>query len=323
MRALGKIVRHHSELPEWFREANYLAADGFSDFDWYVNVRMRRHVWHLDGELRRAKDSLGGDFPATKERIDGLVNERSLQLQVIRNHLNGPIPTDTRLTELGPAFQGHNSITANDVFDPVTRMTVSDLYAAVQELPFITRNRFISYLKSGTSLETLVSESTEAASWMHLALIEIAGESREILAALCHAYGMLKIDLSIPDDLLEQSFRRFLENARSDEQAWALGVDQKIKLQYQNWVDYGVLPYIDLTTWAQNNDRTITAAYAVKAFEEFNVIRDPEFRYSAYTIDTTVKKYVHIVLSSQVSSRLLEGASKEIERRVQLQAGKS
>ena len=277
---------------------------------------MRQYVGFLDAEL--LDDDVSGiedkdELQAHEEFIAWIQGERAEQLELIRRHLNRPIPQETLLSELGPAFTGYGS---DKFFEPISRMTVVDLYKTMRELPKDVREKLFLFLESGTDLDLLAADSAEVASWMDLSLVELAGRSREYRAAYRHGFGTLIVDLSITDDLLEQSFKRFLKSARSKEQAWELGVDQDVKLRYQKWVDYGVLAYIDLTTWAADNDRTITSAYAVKAFEEFGVIRDPEYRFSAYTIDTTVKKYVNTVLSKQVASRLLEAASQEIERRV-------
>lgn len=317
---MGKKIKDFSELPAWFRETDYLAAHGLSDIDWYFHLWSRFQVIEWDAEIEKLKieqqspeDLKLGDW--IQETLDWYNQLRSEQLEIIRRQPASPIGSDVPLTELGPAFVEIGVEIRTRRIQPIVRMTLLDLYNTLRELPTNIQNDLLSHLKEDEPLMAHFEDSALYASYADLPITELLGRSHEVEAAYRTAYNMFRVDLSLPDDTLKKSFKEFLASARSDEQAYALYLDREIKVRYEKWVNYGVLPYIDLKIWAQENDRSITASFTVKVFEKYKSIQDPDHKYGAYTVDTTLKKYVDAALSIQTLRRLRGLASKEIERR--------
>lgn len=317
---MGKKITDFSELPAWFRETDYLAAHGFSNIDWYFHLESRSQVLDWEAEIeelevehhilegRRRRETIQGD-------IDFFDKLRSIQLEIIRRQPASPIGENIPLSRLGPAFSEIEVYIRTGRIRPIARMTLLDLYNTLHELPKNTRNDLLSRLEKSSFLGSHIEDSAVIARYAELSVTDLSDENQVYDAVNQAAYNIFRADLSLPNDVLERSFQEFLASARSEIQAYSLDLDRKIKPQYKNWVDYGVLPYMDLKIWAHEIDRSITAGFIAKAFEKYGSIVDPDCGYSAYTVDTTLKKYVDAAFSIQTRSRLRGLASKEIERR--------
>lgn len=318
---MGKKVTSHDELPDWFKEADYLAADNFSDFDWYFHLHSRdyiRWVW----ELVWGHDSCA-EYPddydpqeAWNNDTSGLVWGAKEQLRLIREFPASPIGPTIPLSKLGPAFEYYEIYAARRWTRPISRLTLFNLCNALWHLPGELKNKVIAEAQSSPGdLVDKISKSAFYASWGELAAIDQFGGTNRYEAIDNELNKLVRVDFSIPDDQLIEEFKRFLKTCRSEAEKEYMGLDQNIKIQTQKWIDYGVLPYWDLQLWAAENDRIITSSYAVKALDDHSAIRDPEYKFSAYTIDTTVKKYTYQALSDQSLTSFKAMASSEIESR--------
>lgn len=317
---MAKKITDFAELPQWFRDSNYLHAQRFTDIDWFFHLESRFHVMSWDYEIEDIVQELSSEQNPDNRRIneEDLAAFRSMrteQLEIIRQNPASPLEPHAALSQLGPAFDELGILIFNRHVRPISRITLYDLYYLLRELSPTIRKDLLDRLDRNRHFGVDAGKSALIASYVDMSINQLLGRSQEFHAVNRISYDLFRIDLTLPDDALRKSFDNVLRTARSDEQKYGLDLDQDIKVQFRNWVNKGVLPYIDLKTWAKDNDRAVTSGFLTKAFDEFQCIRDPDLKYSAYTIDTTVKKYVDAALSWQTRRRLQAAASKDIESR--------
>jgi hypothetical protein len=65
------------------------------------------------------------------------------------------------------------------------------------------------------------------------------------------------LDMNVPDAMLQEQFLSFLKEYRG-KQKIAKSKKNIQRISFATWIDYGVLPYIDLTTWSLHLGRPIS-----------------------------------------------------------------
>ena len=252
---MAKKITDFAELPQWFRDSKYLDAQEFTDIDWFFHLESRHQVMYWDHEIEEIVQELSREQNPDTRRIieEDLASFRSLrseQLAIIRQNPASPLEPDAALSQLGPAFFELGILIFNRHVRPISRITLYDLYYLLRELSPTIRKDLLDRLDRNRHFGGDAKKSALVASYVDLSINELLGRSQDFDAVNRISYDLFRIDLSLPDDALLNSFNDVLRAARSDEQEYWLDLDQDIKIQYKNWVQKGVLPYIDLKIWA-------------------------------------------------------------------------
>lgn len=61
----------------------------------------------------------------------------------------------------------------------------------------------------------------------------------------------IRVNLHVPDKILIDQFKTFLLAKRRLSQVVGVDIEAKLKPDYEGWVRFGVLPYLDLNIWAK------------------------------------------------------------------------
>ncbi|HBQ0113170.1 TPA: DUF6387 family protein [Klebsiella variicola] len=124
----------------------------------------------------------------------------------------------------------------------------------------------------------------------------VAGETNSLF---------LSIDVSVPDDILLSEFKRLIptwreelnvEKSHSINSSWAV-IRKKI-------IEYKVLPYLDLTIWANANN--ITIPHGVMAVALF-----PYGERDLFSIAQTIKPFLESLMVSESLEKIRQEISKE------------
>jgi hypothetical protein len=67
----------------------------------------------------------------------------------------------------------------------------------------------------------------------------------------------VRVNMGLPDKVLTKQFKRLLEELRSPSQQGGIAIENWRKPDYQGWIRFGVLPYLDLHIWKQETGNKI------------------------------------------------------------------
>lgn len=316
-------ISDFDDLPEWFRKTDYLAAKSFSAFDWYFHAASRLYVLRQDSSLEyiiehqhdparsksRAPSLSATEFETWRSMLD-------LQIEIIRKYTAKKIPKNTSMRDLGPAFALllHPLNTAS--FPPIKRATLLDIYHSLRSIPENTKNVFVEFVANDSLPESDAElQVAQCDQWSKSPVVDLHSKPGSSMQLDFHSFGLFRANMWLPDDVLIESFRQMLRDTRSEEQRSSADLDNTTKSRRRKWIDYGVLPYLDLKFWSKQENRQISSGFLALAFAKFSAIRDPQCKYSSSTIDTTVKDYATQMLSVQTIHRLQAEAQSEIEAR--------
>ena len=323
---MGKKVASYDELPDWFKNTDYLAADCFSDFDWYFHLKSRSFIHSIESVYDGTSPDAEYDDDyqplnvweedTNKSSVDSIGALAHEQLRLLQTVQATPVSQLFPLSKLGPAFEHFDVFAARRWTRPISRITLFNLCVALWHLPRKLREDLIDVVQAHPKdLFNKIKKSAYYASWGDLAAIDLIRDRTKSKETGGELSKLFRIDIDIPDQQLIKDFKDFLSKCRAIEGIESSDTESAAKIRTQKWIDYGVLPYTDLQMWARQNGRTISSSFAAKALADHNAIRDPDFKFSAYTVDTTVKKYVGEALSEESLSIFQARASKEIENR--------
>ena len=104
---MAKKITDFSELPQWFRDSDYLQAQRFSDIDWFFHLEARFQIMEWGQEIEDSAQAVENEQNLDRREVyeDDLANYRNLrteQLEIIRQNPASPLAPDAALTELGP-----------------------------------------------------------------------------------------------------------------------------------------------------------------------------------------------------------------------------
>ena len=63
--------------------------------------------------------------------------------------------------------------------------------------------------------------------------------------------------LGLPDKVLIEQFKQMLESRRKPLLKVGISIENKLRPDFEGWAKFGVLPYLDLNTWAELEGLTI------------------------------------------------------------------
>jgi hypothetical protein len=117
-----------------------------------------------------------------------------------------------------------------------------------------------------------------------------------------------EVNFSLPDKVLIESFKEYLKHTR--ERYPELRKPSPIKKpNYNDWIKYAILPYIDLTIWAKEQSVSITnRVYSSAIFDEF----ENEGEFDENTVRRTTKTKANSILTSSYLDLLSAVVAKEI-----------
>jgi hypothetical protein len=265
MASKKRIIRNVNELPEWYDLGKYEAASSLDAASWYELVLQRwNHFYWFDfhGAEKYKRAYPNGENPFYAALLQLRENPLSLLVDDTQIHLIGGGQLDAL------KYDKDYFSTFSYAIKP---LTIRRMYQNENRLKrsVIVRIRKWADQLFGDFLNIEMTDEYKAECKWALSFIddpifeafEKQGEEQEPYGFdVWRSRDFVEIDLSVPDKILIQQFNDYLRHVRKKYPYIKKAPKFKYP-EYQKWIDYGVLPYLDLKLWA--NEEGVSIPYRV------------------------------------------------------------
>lgn len=248
-------IRTVKELPEWYSLEKYKAATSLDAASWYEILLQRwNHFFWFDRETDKKH--------ITRDRFyyDSLIRLRNDPLHRLTGDIEIVLFGGGQLQAL--KYDQDDFATFSYAISP---LTIRRLYQNERRLKDTARLRArkwfdlifddLGKIDLDNHFET---ESAWARSFIDDPIFEAfekQGEEKK-LYEMGRSHDLVQIDLSVPDKILIQQFTDYLRHVRQKYPDVKKVHEYKYP-EYQKWIDYAVLPYLDLKLWADIEGHSI------------------------------------------------------------------
>ncbi len=266
-------------LPDWFNLENYHDVSSLSPKDWYENLHKRRMFFTWTSITQKI-------WPESQVwRVADAKNRIEIIIKMI---------TENPLIRVQPDKKIYHS--RNTVKSLSNRDVVNNYQALIRDAPEV----FFQYL----NLEKQSHDDAHTMSYRN-------DELKTFMEADCRPWGyaqaVLSVDLHVTDEHIIQDFKNWLSNTRNT-LAKASAKRTFSSLDFEEWGEYKILPYLDLKIWSIYSGSKITQAMIGNAIFPNELDVDTTER-----IRKTTKKKAEWLMNHSVVDALGVQLKKEIE----------
>lgn len=242
---MAKRIRRVSDLPNWFDLTKYAAADLLNTVGWYEQLSLRRH-------LRQIVDSYLANI-----QQKGSPGEIGGQLrQVLTLVRKAPIVDVTQSQLLKAYFYGgalHELKTRDPLYSHGVHLaTVRDIYLTERNIDKKKRDY------AGKFFDQIFGDNVDLKRLLKYTHKDWIDEPVDNIIESAGIELNVRVNMSVSDSVLIDRFRRMLLSARAKMRNKEFSGDSNWRRpDYSNWVQFGVLPFIDLLIWQREADVSI------------------------------------------------------------------
>lgn len=230
-----KLIKSVKALPSSFCLDNYSGTEFLDDRGWADALTLRSGITVLDMKLSDEKDTHFN--PSLHEGLEGFLSSifEDPLFQAERN-------------------QGQQ---LKDIpYGPLAHLTVQDLYEHIRFLETTLKYKRVSPELDTFFIDYISGKCTEGLSEPARKIVSMTVDSLNSFPNIRKSKLYLSVDLSCSDRQLEDEFLKMLSVARSSR-----GIIQSkqsySQKDFERWHRLAILPYLDLTLWANVTDTTI------------------------------------------------------------------
>jgi hypothetical protein len=233
-------VERVEDLPDWFCLEKYNNSENFRAIDWLRSLAIRSEILHIMNHKPSNEHGVG-------VLSELMLREMNEAISILRN---------SPLERSMPAHSNYWEHINNEIYliekKPVLPLTFGDL---IEEC---NSDRQFKPADSVEKWDVLADSDTHRS----IKRKDIAAIPVEFNWGNPNSVVAITVDMNFPDTIIEATFTKWLETERAKSRTTAT---KYRKPTHDRWTRYGVLPYLDLTIWAQETgasipDRVMTAA---------------------------------------------------------------
>ena len=231
---MTKRIRRASELPDWYKLEKYKAASKLDAAGWYEQLSVRRDCFKY----------LKMSFPDFSEALD--IIHISPIFDIDNNpefkslFLGGPL-WDFKDKQQKPHYSlGVHGLTVRQLRQIEDRM--------LPERKEHSRLWWNQFKKVDIFNNTEDQYKYEYKAWIDNPIYESFKPKYQDKSV------PVMVDLNVQDKLLVESFKQWLKNTRKETHT---EITHYKKIDFESWIKFGVLPWLDLTIWQQAADISI------------------------------------------------------------------
>lgn len=250
-----KRIRSANDLPDWFDLEKYLGAKNLNAVEWFELLFQRYHHFFWFDRF--------GPEDHKKERYDGIKHHYNALLQSRLAPLS-PLTDRIQIALIGGSYAGfhYDKKYFSTFAHAISPLTVRRLYQKERRLRDNTRQKIRHYMDRIFNMQGDDWPTEEEHEWARSFIDEPIFEAfqKEGDERDRHEYGRshdcVYIDLTVPDKILIQQFTDYLRQIRRRYPEIRPAPRYK-NPDYKKWVQYGLLPYLDLRLWEKENSVSI------------------------------------------------------------------
>ncbi|MFA5593265.1 MAG: DUF6387 family protein [Micavibrio sp.] len=254
-----KIIRSTKELPDWFELEKYSEAKNLDSAGWYEILlqRWNNFFWfEHDGVEKYKSDQYDGKNPFYIALMQSRKNPLSL------------LTDDSQIFLIGGgqlAALKYDKKDFSTFSHAISPLTIRRLYQQERRLKENSRKRIREWIDSifddfGSveMTDKFKMESEWARSFIDEPIFEALKREGEndYLQERSRGYDLVQINLTIPDKILINQFKDYIRLVRKKYPDIKPAKTYKAP-DCKKWVEYGLLPYLDLKLWEMENNLSI------------------------------------------------------------------
>ena len=307
-----KIIRTTKDLPDWYELEKYRAADNLDAASWYEILLQRwNHFFWLEqeGGKKYRSDRYEGENPF----YAALLQSRKAPLSLLTDDKQILLIGGGQLAAL--KYDKKDFSTFSHAISP---LTIRRLYQKEHCLKKATRTRirkwFDGFFDDWDKIEMTEEYKAEckwALSFVDAPIFEAfekEGEEKDPYYDHRRGHDCVYVDLTVPDKILIRQFTDYLRQVRRRNPDIKPAKPYKTP-EYKKWVEYGLLPYLDLKLWETENN--VSIPYRVLADAIF-----PDGNMGEEMIRKTTKKIADQVNDRDYIDFLATIAAQEIAEKI-------
>lgn len=253
------IIRNVKELPSWYSLKKYEGLSGLDAAGWYELLLLRQQYlfWFRSGSQERYKNE---QFKGKDFFYHTLAQSRNDPLFFLTDETQTLLMGGSRLASLRSDkqyFSKHENA--------ISPLTLRHLYHNESRLKGTTRERLRTWADSIYGdfgqiefTDELKQESEWARSFVDDPIYEAFEKQGEEIPPYqkMRGHDFVRIDLTVPDKILIEQFANYLRRVRKGNPDIKLANSFKCP-EYEKWIEYAILPYLDLQIWEIENNFSI------------------------------------------------------------------
>lgn len=285
---MNKIASTFS-LPDWFQIKNYKNQEKLSLADWYLLLNQR---YHLLSTVQNVYNDYKSPYDLNmKQRL----HEKPLSkpLCQIEKWLIGGDQIHCE-----PArFQLDNT--------GVTPLTARMLYQHENRVPADLKRKFRKVMDRMFQMETLDAEEEEEWKLTREFIDMPFTEAVYKHGGAPRPSEIVAIDTTLPENILVEHFQTYLKKLKEERGLYS----SYKKPNPQRWIASSLLPFIDLHTWALEEDKHIPYRVYAEAISENGVlgeenIRKTTLRYFEQTMNYDYLEFLKSVVANDMAEKI-------------------
>lgn len=233
-------IKHINDLPDWYKLEKYEAAKSLDAAGWYEQLSIRNCLKSL------LSYDLRDNLPISQQHLEALEGLRSTPIiDVNNNFLIRVLCCGGELWELktgDPKYSlGVHMTTVREHYHTENNIEI--------EKRTYARNFFSQVWSEGVFDEPYVPLKYPCKDWIDEPIDGITNTINYTIN--------VSVDLGLPDKVLIEQFKQMLESRRKPLLKVGISIENKLRPDFEGWAKFGVLPYLDLNTWAELEGLTI------------------------------------------------------------------
>jgi len=235
-----KKINKMADLPAWYSVENYSGTEFFTLSDWLAAFQLRSYIWLL-------QDGLEGNH----------IQSASDKATLIDN-LNSVI---ARIENAGASAHENFKLrySGDGVSSCVTSLEVGEIFEVNDAIKFDEFGKYKKAYQLDCRNQRLAPPLVEVQ--IPIELLDCAHDALDPNSFWLHKIAFAKIDLSASDTTIIDNFEVWLKEIRKTHRHVTISRERKFTdKDCLKWHKAGILPFLDLKIWSEQNSIDITDA---------------------------------------------------------------
>ena len=244
MKVIG-IIKSYKDLPDWYDLQKYEEASNLDSVGWYEQLLQRwAHNYYLR-HYKEENETFSILYDSLKDLRKNAINSLTDEALII-------IMDGGRLLGMKNFKDSYSKRSSS-----ISSITPLRLYQLELKLPDKKQLRkymdyFFGNNTDSKSFDQIKINDMNLSDFIHTPILETYNEQCGLLGSR-NECDFIEVDLSLSNTILKQQFSNYLENKRNKRIKTNFAKNLK-RYDLSKLIEYAVLPYIDLSTWATENN---------------------------------------------------------------------
>ncbi|WP_460160730.1 DUF6387 family protein [Pseudomonas sp. S2_B10] len=233
MARLSNPIRGVSDIPSWFSLSNYEFLAGLDSAGWYEQLFAREQLFLMLGYRENNKMPLAEEDLAYMAAVE-IWSKTNISLK------------DSSVLSAMCGHDGANGRVKSEYAKSIHSLTYRQYLQQEGQIKDEAKEKANQWWKNLSCDDFDVDGRNLELAYEVMGFIDLPLYMSQKRTSL---HAIADVDLTMPDAILLEAFKAWLAKARDD---FYLGSPKQYrKADFASWVRLGVVPFIDLTSWAE------------------------------------------------------------------------